>query len=282
MGVVNASQNSFSDAGRYRTLDDRLRLADALVAAGADVIDVGGQSAITGLPETDAAEERDSVVPIVEWIAERHPDVLVSVDTYKPLVAEAVIAAGASIINDVSGLLYPQIATLCAAAQIALVVMHTRARPKTSLQDPDFYADVAADVVDFLAERMRHAEQLGVPRESIILDPGPDFGKTPHQTIEVMRRLGDVRALGRPVLLAISRKDFLGAITSTAPAQRGPATLAALAHFAVEPGNIVRVHDVAGAVDVVKTIDVLTGRAEVRADYQLPDRLRHEPSSDRR
>jgi dihydropteroate synthase len=277
MGVVNASPESFSDAGRYRSLDSRVQLATELVAAGADVIDVGGQSAITGQPELDAEEERDRVLPVVEAIVAQHPGVLVSVDTYKPAVARAVLDSGASIINDVSGLLEPDVATACAAAGAALVVMHTRARPKVRLQDPSRYDDVAADVVRFLTERIEQAVALGVPQESIIVDPGPDFAKTPHQTVAVLRRLDEVRALGRPVLLALSRKDFLGAILEASPARRGAATLAAIAHYAAVPGNIVRVHDVAATRDVLATIDVLTGRREVAADYALPDSLRHEP-----
>lgn len=277
MAVVNASVNSFSDGGRYVTLDDRLALAAEHIAAGADIIDVGGQSAITDLPEVDAVEERDRVVPIVEWIARHHPDVLISVDTYKPLVAEAVLAAGASIINDVSGLLFPPIASLCAEAGAALVIMHTRAGPKQALQDPDYYDDVVSDVVDLLEERIALAVSLGVEREAIVVDPGPDFTKTPHQTIELLRGLTRIRALDRPVLLALSRKDFLGAITLKSPAGRGAATLAAVAHYAVTPGNIVRVHDVAGSVDVVKTIDVLTGRVDIPRRFSLPDDIRHEP-----
>jgi dihydropteroate synthase len=276
MGVVNTSPDSFSDAGRYSSFDAQVALAGAQVAAGARVIDVGGQSAITNRPETDAAHERDSVVPIVEWLVRRHPEVLVSVDTYKPLVAEASLSAGASIINDVSGLLNPELASLCAEAGAGLVVMHTRARPKQRLQDPEFYPDVVSDVIEFLVERIALAERHGLARESIILDPGPDFSKTPHQTVEVLRQLPRLRDLGRPLLLALSRKDFLGAITGRTPLHRDPATFAALAHYAVAPGNIVRAHDVAGAVDVVNTIDVLTGRVDLPRDHRLSDSLRHE------
>jgi dihydropteroate synthase len=130
--------------------------------------------------------------------------------------------------------------------------------------------------VGFLQERMQVAIQAGVPREALILDPGPDFTKTPHQTVEMLRRIGDIRALGRPVLLALSRKDFLGAITHRTPRQRDAATAAAIAHLAVTPGNFVRVHDVAAAVDVIATIDVLVARRDLAPDYVLPDSLRYE------
>lgn len=277
MGVVNASPESFSDAGHYGTLEQRLELCESLIEAGADIIDVGGESAITNRPELEAAAEIDRVLPIVEWLAKVHPEVLVSVDTYKPRVVDAVLDAGAAIINDVSGLASPSVADSCARHGAALVVMHTRARPKVRLQDPDLYADVADDVVAFLTERLAVAEGRGLPRESLIVDPGPDFTKTPHQTISMLRRIDDIRALGRPVLLALSRKDFLGAITGRSPRGRSAATDAAIAHFARVPGNLVRVHDVAAARDVIATIEVLAGRSDIDPMYVLPDEIRHEP-----
>jgi dihydropteroate synthase len=149
-------------------------------------------------------------------------------------VVEATLAAGASIINDVSGLLYPEIVDSCVEQGGALVVMHTRARPKVRLQDPGLYADVTADVLSFLRDRMDAAIGRGLSPETLIVDPGPDFTKTPAQTVSMLRRLDEVRALGRPVLLAFSRKDFLGAITGRPPREREAATHAAIAHFAVE------------------------------------------------
>lgn len=277
MGVVNASPESFSDAGRFSTLESRLELAASLVESGADVLDVGGQSAITGVPEIDADLEIERVVPIVEWIHSTYPRVLVSVDTYKPPVVEACLAAGADIINDVSGLLYPEVAGMCARSGAALVVMHTAAPPKVRRQEADLYGDIAREVCDFLTEKSDEAVALGVPRESIILDPGPDFAKTPHQTLTLLRGIDGVRALGRPLLLALSRKDFLGAITGRSPRARGAATDAAIAHFAAVPGGIVRVHDVAAAVDVIATVEALNGLRDIAVDYVLPDEIRHEP-----
>jgi dihydropteroate synthase len=279
MGVVNASTDSFSDAGQYRTLEDRVALAADLVAEGADIIDVGGQSGITGVPEVEPGEEAVRVIPLIAAIHDRFPDVLISVDTYKPLVVEGALAAGASIVNDVSGLLYPEVADLCAAAGAALVVMHTRSRPKQRLVDPSFYADadVVADVVAFLREKMAEAAARGLPEEAVIVDPGPDFSKTPAQTVDMLRGLDAVRALGRPLLLALSRKDFLGAILRKPPRQRLAGTMAAIAHIAAVPGNIVRVHDVAATRDVLAVVDVLAGRADVDPDYELPMSLRREP-----
>ena len=276
MGVVNASPESFSDAGAFQTLQSRLDLAAELIESGADIIDVGGQSAITGKPELDAEVEIERVVPIVEWIRKNHPDVLISVDTYKPAVAEATLRAGAHIMNDVSGLRYPQVANLCAQYQAALVVMHTAAAPRVRLQDPTLYEDVTREVHEFLVEKIAEATALGLPVESIIVDPGPDFAKTPHQTLEMLRNMERIRKLGRPLLLALSRKDVLGAITGRTPRARGAATDAAIGFFATTPGNIVRVHDVAAAVDVIKTVEALTGRREIATEYVLPDELRHE------
>ena len=277
MGVVNASPESFSDAGRFASLESRLELADSLISEGAHILDVGGESAITGVPAIDAAEEIDRVVPIVEWIHAHHPETLVSVDTYKPAVADAVLQAGADIINDVSGLRHPELAGLCAANDASLVIMHTAAPPKIRMQKSDLYRDIGSEVLAFLIEKSDEAVALGVPRESLILDPGPDFAKTPHQTLELLREIEGVRELGRPVLLALSRKDFLGAITGRSPRGRGAATAAALSFFATTPGSIVRVHDVAAAIDAIATAEALAGLREIPVDYLLPDEIRHEP-----
>ncbi|HEX8206365.1 MAG TPA: dihydropteroate synthase [Solirubrobacteraceae bacterium] len=262
MGVVNANADSFSGAGGD--------------VDGADIVDVGGESAITGRPAEDPATEIARVVPVIERFAAAGGP-LISVDTYKPAVAEAAVAAGARIVNDVSGLRDPALADVCARTGAALVVMHTRAAPKVRMQDPGAYDDVVADVAGFLRERMAVALDHGVGEEQIVLDPGPDFAKTPAQTIAVLRRLDALHELGRPLLLAISRKDFIGALTRRSPRQRGAGTLAALAHGADAGGHIFRVHDVAGAADFLKVRAALRGEHDVPADLALPDDLRHEP-----
>jgi dihydropteroate synthase len=255
MGVVNASPDSFSDAGDH---PDLLARAADLVAAGAAVLDVGGESAVGGRPPVAIAEEIDRVVPLVGRIAAAH-DVLISVDTYKPEVAEAAIEAGAGMINDVSGLRDERLAEVCARTGAALVLMHTRVAPKGTLLRPDAYDDVVEDVVGFLRERMEVAVGAGVAPEQIVLDPGPDFAKTPAQTVAVLRRLDLLAALGRPLLLAISRKDFLGAITGRGPRERGAATLAALEYGVRAGAAILRVHDVAAAADFLAVRAVLSG-----------------------
>ena len=278
MGIVNATPDSFSDAGLYPTTDSRVALADELVASGADVIDVGGQSGITGVPEVDAAEEVDRVVPVIEGIRARHPDVLISVDTYKPPVATAAIAAGASIINDVSGLLYPDVADICASTGAALVIMHNRSKPKVRLTDPLLYDDVTADVVGFLAEKLAVARERGMQPEAVIFDPGVDFAKTPFQTITLLREIDRVEALGRPLLFALSRKDFIGALTDRAPRDRLAGTLAAMAHLGSRPGHLYRMHDIADAVDYLKVQAALEGRVPVAPDLELSVSLRRQPS----
>lgn len=280
MGVVNASPESFSDGAHVSSLDEQRERCAALVESGADILDIGGQSAVTNQPELDADVETARVVPLVEWVRSSYPDVLVSVDTYKVPVVESVLDAGAHIINDVSGLIHPQVAERCAAHDAALVVMHTAAPPKVRLQDPGLYADLSAEVVAFLSARASVAVDHGMPWESLILDPGPDFTKTPAQTVAMLRRLDEVRALGRPLLLALSRKDFLGAITGRPPRARGAATAAAIAVLASRPGSIVRVHDVPAAVDVIATIETLSGAREIPTDYLLPEELRHERRRD--
>ena len=274
MGVVNASPDSFSDAGRFTTLEAQVEHARSLVADGADVIDVGGESGITNRPAVAVEEEIGRVVPLVERLAA--DGVTVSVDTYKPPVARAAVAAGAAIVNDVSGLRDPALADVCAETGAALVLMHTRAAPKQRLQDASIAVeDVLADVVAFLTDRMRAAEERGVGRDQLILDPGPDFAKTPAQTTHVLRHLDAVVALGRPILLAVSRKDFVGAITQRSPAARGAGTLAAIAHGADHGGHVFRVHDVAAARDFLAVRAALRGEAALPG--ALPDALRHEP-----
>ena len=276
MGIVNATPDSFSDAGLHPTLESRLELADRLVAEGASIIDVGGQSGVTNRSEVDPHEEIERVLPLIERIA---PRVVVSVDTYKPEVAEAAIAAGAAIVNDVSGLRYPEVADVCARTGAGLVVMHNRSAPKQRLTDPALYEDVVADVVAFLEERLALAHEAGVPEDATIVDPGPDFSKTPAQTVEVLRALDRVHALGRPVLLALSRKDFIGALTERAPRSRLAGTLAAVGFVRRFPNQILRVHDVAEVADFLKTAEALDGELEIPPDLELAPELRREGPS---
>jgi dihydropteroate synthase len=272
MGIVNASPESFSDGGRWATLDDQVARALELVGEGADVIDVGGESGVTGVPAVAAEEEARRVVPLVERLAAE--GVLVSVDTWKPSVARAALAAGAAMINDVSGLRDPALADACAEADAALVVMHTRAEPKVKAF-PD-YDDVVADVVEFVRERVALARERGVAEERIVVDPGPDFAKTPAETVAVLRALETLGELGRPILLAVSRKDFVGALTGRAPRDRSAGTLAAVGAGVDAGAAIVRVHEVAATVDFLAVRAALAGVSEVDPALRLPDELRRQ------
>jgi dihydropteroate synthase len=275
MGIVNATPDSFSDGGLHPTTEARVELALELADRGATIIDVGGQSGITGVAEVAVEEEMARVVPVVEGIMASAPGLVVSVDSYRPAVVEAVLAAGAALVNDVSGLLDPEVAELCGSVGAGLVIMHTRAQPKQKVLDPDLYDDVTADVVGFLRGRTDAAVARGMAPEGIVLDPGPDFAKTPAQTVEVLRGIDKVRALGRPVLLALSRKDFVGAITGRPPRARLAGTLAAVGALA-GPGTILRVHDVGAVRDFLAVAAVLDGTKDLPADARLAENLRWE------
>ncbi len=259
MGIVNTGPDSFSDAVRLDSLDAQVRHALALVDEGADLIDVGGESGVTYTEAASPSEEIERVVPLVARLAGE--GVAVSVDTWKPAVARAAVDAGAVMLNDVSGLAHPAMADLAAQSGAALVLMHTRAAPKEEAFPG--YGDVVGDVEGFLRSRMELARARGVADEQLVVDPGPDFAKTPAETVEVLRAVDRLRALGRPLLLAISRKYFVGAITGRSPAERLPGTIAAALWAARAGAAILRVHDVAAVRDALAVADVLEGRAEV-------------------
>jgi dihydropteroate synthase len=272
MGIVNASPESFSDGGRWATPDAQVERALELVAQGADLIDVGGESGVTGVAPVAADEEARRVVPLVERLAAE--GVLVSVDTWKPEVARLSLAAGAVLINDVSGLRDPGMADACAEVGAALVVMHTRAAPK--VKEFPGYDDVLGDVVEFVRERVDVALERGVEAGRIVVDPGPDFAKTPAQTVAVLRGLGRLAELGRPILLAVSRKDFVGALTNRPPRERSAGTLAAIGAGVDAGAAIVRVHDVAATVDYLAVRAALRGEVDVDPALRLPDELRRQ------
>ena len=278
MGIVNASPDSFSDGGRDPSHDAQLSLAAELLAAGADIVDIGGESASTGPPPVDPEEEIERVVPLVERVA-GELGAIVSVDTYKPAVARAAIAAGARIVNDVSGLRDPQLAEICAQTGAALVLMHTRAAPRQRMQDPAMYEDITAEVLAFLRGRMQVAVDLGVSPEQLFVDPGPDFAKTPAQAVRLLAEVGRLHELGRPLLMAISRKDFIGALTGRAPRERLAGTLAALAHGVRQGAHIFRVHDVAAAADFLAVYMALSGESETDPGLVLAEELRHDRQS---
>jgi dihydropteroate synthase len=273
MGIVNATPDSFSDQGRYQTLEERVALARGLIADGAEIIDVGGESGVTNRPPVAPEEEIARVVPVIERLV-GELQARVSVDTYKPAVARAAIAAGASIVNDTSGLRDPGLADVCAETGAALVVMHTIVPPKRKLLDSSLDGHIVADVRSFLEQRIDVALERGVAIEQLMLDPGPDFSKTPAQTVEVLGALPSLAELGRPILLAVSRKDFIGALTQRGPLDRLAGTLAAAAYGVDAGAHVLRLHDVAAARDFLTVRAALRGESEIDSELRLADPLR--------
>ncbi len=260
MGVVNATPDSFSETPGGSSLDELEGRAHEMAAAGAAIIDVGGESGRTDRAPVPEDEEARRISALVRRLAEA--GLLVSVDTWRAGPARAALEAGAAMVNDPSGLSDPALAELCAEYGAGLVITHTRALPKTKAFP--VYDDVMADVTELLAERLALVERAGVAPECVVLDPGLDLAKTPAESVEILRRLGELVPLGRPLLLAVSRKDFVGALTGRSPGERGAGTLAAVEPALDLPAALLRVHDVRA------TADFLRVRAALRADAEVP------------
>jgi dihydropteroate synthase len=263
MAIVNRTPDSFHDRGRTFALDRAVEAVEAAAEAGADWIDVGGVPFAPG-PEVTAAEELDRVLPVVEVACSR---TVVSVDTYRPEVAAEVIKAGAAVVNDTSGLRDPEMADVVAGTDAQLVITHSLAAPRTLWPHPR-YDNVTAEVAGFLRERVALALDRGVREDQIIIDPGPDLNKNTLHTLELTRRLGEIAAIGYPLLCAVSNKDFIGETLDAPQHERLAGTLAALV-FSIERGaRIVRVHDVRSAVDAVRMTEAMLG-------WREPAYLRH-------
>jgi dihydropteroate synthase len=270
MGIVNATPDSFSDRQGEKPLGELVARAHELVAEGAAIVDVGGESGRTDRDAVPLEEEIARVAPLIERLA--GDGLTVSVDTWRAPVARAALAAGASMVNDVSALSDPEVADACAEAGAWLVITHTRVPPK--VKGFPRYEDVVADVIALLEERAAEAEERGVSRERIVFDPGIDLGKTPAESIEVLRRLPELAVLGGPLLVAVSRKDFVGALTGRSPAGRDAGTLAAVDRAAEGGADILRVHDVAAVRDYLLVRAALRGGGE--PELELAKELRRE------
>jgi dihydropteroate synthase len=257
MGIVNCSSDSFADRTGRGTVDARVEHGIRLADSGAEIIDVGGESGVTHTPVSTAKEECERVVPVVRRLVDA--GLIVSVDTWKPEVAEAALDAGAHLINDVSGLYHARLASVVAARGAGIILMHTRADPKTEYF-PDYGSRVIDDVRRVLGSLRERALQAGVRSDSIILDPGPDFAKMPAETVEVLRDLPTLSVHGHPILLAVSRKYFVGTIINREPDQRLAGTLAALGWCADRAKySIARMHDVREAADYLRVRAVMDG-----------------------
>ncbi|MFZ7087281.1 dihydropteroate synthase [Curtobacterium sp. RRHDQ10] len=257
MAIVNRTPDSFYDRGATFALD---RAVDAAVRAadeGADWVDIGGVKFAPG-PELPAADEIDRVVPVIAALAGRS-DVVISVDTFRPEVAAAAIAAGASVVNDTTGLADPRMADVVADSDATVVITHSIAPPRQRLPEPPRYDDVGAEVVDFLRRRIDLAHAHGIPDARIVVDPGHDLNKSTVQTLEITRRLGEVAALGYPVLAAVSNKDFVGESLGRARAERLSGSIAAATVSAMLGARIVRMHQVRESVDAMRMVEAVLG-----------------------
>jgi dihydropteroate synthase len=256
MGVLNVTPDSFSDGGRFFDAADALRHAREMEAAGADIIDVGGESTRPGSGPVGAEEELRRVMPVIEALASEDT-APVSIDTQKAEVAEAALDAGAEIINDVSALRTdPHMAPLAAERGVPVVLMHMQGTPRTMQRNPT-YREVVRDVRDWLAERMDYAIESGISRDRLIVDPGFGFGKTLQHNLELLRRIHELHALERPLMVGTSRKSMLGMILDRPEEERLYGTLATLAAAALAGCHILRVHDVRPAREAIAVCEAI-------------------------
>lgn len=255
MGIVNVTPDSFSDGGRYAAADRAIAHGLELVAQGADILDVGGESTRPGAVPVPLEEELRRVLPVVEALAAQS-GVPVSVDTYKPEVMRAALAAGASMINDVYALRQPGAVEAVASSHAAVCLMHMRGTPQTMQDDPRYH-DVVAEVREFLAARVAVCEAAGISRDRIVVDPGFGFGKRSVHNLALLRDLGALQDLGCPVLVGLSRKSVLGQVTGNAVDARLHASIAAAVLAAAKGARILRVHDVGATVDALKIFNAV-------------------------
>ena len=243
MGVVNVTPDSFSDGGLYLDPEAAIAHGRELIEDGAEILDIGGESTRPGAQPVDEAEELARVVPVVEGLAGL--DAEISIDTSKAAVAAAALGAGAGIVNDVTALRGdPEMASVCAEGGATVVLMHMLGDPRTMQDDPR-YEDVVDDVKAFLGERLEAAVAVGIAEGRVWLDPGIGFGKTAAHNMELLRRLGELRALGRPLVVGTSRKSFIGKVDGSAAGDRLGGTIASSVIAAAEGAEVLRVHDVA-------------------------------------
>jgi len=253
MGILNVTPDSFSDGGRYFDAEAAFRHGLDLVDMGADLVDIGGESTRPGSDPVSAEEEWRRVGPVIRGLAGKVP-VPLSIDTMKPAVASNAIEAGASIVNDVSGLRDPSMVRLVAKSRAGVVAMHMLGNPKT-MQEHPAYADVVGEVRSFLTKRIRILEDAGVASEAIAVDPGVGFGKTPDHNLALLRHLDQIAALGHPVVVGVSRKSFLERLGGGATGDRLSGSIAAAAFAVTKGAHVVRVHDVRETVRAVRVVD---------------------------
>lgn len=254
MGIVNVTPDSFSDGGKFNTTEKAIEHALQLVEEGADILDIGGESTRPGADPVPLDEELKRVIPVIEGL--RDVGVPLSIDTYKPQVMQAAITAGADIVNDVCALREPQALEIVATSQAGVCLMHMQGRPQTMQADPQ-YDDVVSEVTDFLKARLDAAEQAGIDRSRIVLDPGFGFGKRTAHNLTLLNHLNDIQALGLPLLIGLSRKSVLGQVVGSSVDERIHASIAASVVSVMKGANIVRVHDVKPTIDALKIVQAV-------------------------
>jgi len=262
MGILNITPDSFSDGGLYLEHERAIAHGLELIESGADIIDIGGESTRPGADPVPLEEELHRVIPVIEGIR-KESDVMISVDTYKAQVAEAALAAGAGMINDISALRFDEeMIDVLLKHDVPIVLMHMQGTPRTMQEDPQ-YNNVVSDIIEFLRERIAAATAAGIPRERLIVDPGIGFGKLLQHNLEILRRLDELRALGRPILIGPSRKSFIGQLTGASVEERLPGTIASLVLGIMKGADIIRVHDVREARQAVQVADAI-----IRGDHR--------------
>jgi dihydropteroate synthase len=260
MGVLNVTPDSFSDGGEFNTIENAISQAVEMVNSGVDIIDIGGESTRPGSAAVSAADEHDRVIPVIQALRQRSTfdNIPISIDTTKAAVAEAAIAAGADIINDISGATFdPAMLTTMAKSKVPIILMHIRGNPKTMQQQTE-YQDLVPEIISWLEERINAAVAAGVDRDLIGIDPGIGFAKNFDQNLQLLRQLAQFSRLNCPILIGVSRKSFIGHILDQPDAkQRVWGTAAACTAAIAQGAHILRVHDVAEMRDVARVADAI-------------------------
>jgi dihydropteroate synthase len=256
MGTINVTPDSFSDGGRFYKTDQAIKQGELLASEGADILDVGGESTRPFSNSVGVEEELQRVIPVVSQLA-KSTSLPISIDTCKGQVASAALDAGATMINDISGLRYdPELAQLAAKSQVPLVLMHMQGSPRTMQLEPN-YGSLLSEIIGFLEERIQFACEAGMSRDQIIVDPGIGFGKTVHHNLLLLKHLDALATLGRPILLGTSRKSFIGAVLDKEVTEREPGSWATVCAGIIKGAHIVRVHEVTTCRQIADMVDAI-------------------------
>jgi len=256
MGTINVTPDSFSDGGRFYKTDQAIKQGELLASEGADILDVGGESTRPFSNSVGVEEELRRVIPVVSQLA-KSTSLPISIDTCKGQVASAALDAGATMINDISGLRYdPELAQLAAKSQVPLVLMHMQGSPRTMQLEPN-YGSLLSEIIGFLEERIQFACEAGVSRDQVIVDPGIGFGKTVHHNLLLLKHLDSLATLGRPILLGTSRKSFIGAVLDKEVTEREPGSWATVCAGIIKGAHIVRVHEVTTCRQIADMVDAI-------------------------